>query len=403
MAELIYIASDGVVTNDNIGISSFGQNVRNEKLNILQGRTKKEHFYEILASFASNETLILYDSKMRSSSEAFTALQGSDKLALLSKKSAAIFFTSGTTGKPTAAFKTLDNILSEVNTHKMFFEAYGIKQVFVTVPLIHIYGYLFGMALPIKLQIDAVIQEEALPHDIIDICSRKPTLCVTNPVFIKAMLRLKDYTDLSKTLFISSTGVLQQSEAQQFEKMYKTKLFQLYGSTETGGIAIRESCDSHWNTLDGVQISEENGYLKVKSPYVSEYIFDGEIQQNSSYFTTMDLVGIESSSAFYLLGRSSELIKIGGKRLSVVEIETYLESLDGIDEALIGVNREAENLRGEKLSIFIVGNQMMVEKQNIKKQLHDYFGGIHFEYKIAFVELIAKTAAGKKQRASIMY
>lgn len=77
-----------------------------------------------------------------------------------------------------------------------------------------------------------------------------------------------------------------------------------------------------------------------------------------------------------------------------------MESLDGIDEALIGVNREAENLRGEALD-FCGGNQMMVEKQNIK-QLHDYFGGIHFEYKIAFVELIAKTAAGKKQRASII-
>lgn len=403
MAELIYIASDGVVTKESIGVSSFGQDTRNGKLNILQGQTKKEHFYEILNSFASNETLILYDSKMRSSSEALTALQENDKLSLLSKKSAAIFFTSGTTGKPTATFKTLGNLLSEVKTHKVFFEAYGIKQVLVTVPLIHIYGYLFGVALPIKLQVDAIIQEEVLPHDIIDICKHRPTLCVTNPVFIKALLRLKDYVDLSKTLFISSTGAMQQSEAQQFEKMYKTKLFQLYGSTETGGIAIRESCSDHWNALDGVQISEEGEYLKVKSPYVSEYIFDGGIQRSSSHFTTMDLARIENNSVFYLLGRSSELIKIGGKRLSIVEIETYLESLDGIDEALIRVSHEAENLRGEKLSIFIVGNQTMVEKQNIKKQLHDFFGGIHFEYKIAFVELIAKTAAGKKLRTSIAY
>lgn len=290
-----------------------------------------------------------------------------------------------------------------MNAHAAFFEAYKFERVFVSVPLIHIYGYLFGVALPIKLQTDIIIQEEILPHDIVDVCARKPTLCVTNPVFIKALLRLKNPIDLSKSLFISSTGALQQIEAREFEKMYKTKLFQLYGSTETGGIAIRESCDTHWNTLEGVQISEDDGYLKVHSPYVSEYIFDGEIQRNSSCFITKDLVKIEDNGVFYLLGRSSELIKIGGKRLSVVEIETYLESLEGVDEALVKVNYESENLRGEKLSISIVGSKIAVEKQNIKKQLHDYFGGIHFEYKITFVKLILKTSAGKKQRASIVY
>lgn len=362
---------------------------------------KIEYLQELLRAFESGKLVVLLDTSMTHTADKVNAMLGREmKDASFLKDAAALFFTSGTSGNPVGVLKSVEHIQREVQVHKQWLSRYTFEQCLVSVPFFHIYGFLFGLALPLSMDLDIVTQEHFLPGDFLTHVRQKPTLCITNPVFIRALNRFGGSDDLSASVFISSGGALESSEASVFERKYNTKLVQLYGSTETGGIAIREGGETMWRPLEGVAVDVSEGRLRVDSPYVSEYLYQDDFSPIPHPYLTTDLVRIENGE-FEIIGRESELIKIGGKRLSVVEIERYLETLEGIEEALVMIEYRPLLLRGELLHLRLRGQAASIDAAAVKKLLHDRFGGIHIECKIIMTDEIAKTATGKKIRAAL--
>lgn len=370
---------------------------------IPDSRNKLRQIEEIMGALITGNIPLLVDFSMHSSKikgEALALCRPDDFEVL--HDTAAFFFTSGTSGHPIGVAKSMGHLHHEVATHTQWLKSEVFEQCLVTVPLFHIYGFLFGLLVPDALDLEIVTKEDFLPHEIIHLCQSKPTLCITNPVFVRAMLRLREDVDLSNTLFICSSGPLQPSEAAAFEAKYTTHLTQLYGSSETGGIAIRKGDTHIWTPLEGVDVTcDKEGILCVDSPYVSRMVYDDGFETITSPFQTTDIVVI-GEGGFEIKGRCSELVKLGGKRLSMVEIERFLEELEGIDEALGFVEYHPEKLRGESLSLYLVGDETKISKTHLKKALHDYFGGIHIECKITMVDKIKKTAMGKKVRVRLV-
>jgi acyl-coenzyme A synthetase/AMP-(fatty) acid ligase len=357
---------------------------------------------EIIAALQVGNIPLLFDGAMKSGDEKARVLaqcnpEHYDEL----EDAAAFFFTSGTSGNSIAVVKTRRELSSEIEAHVRWMKEETFEQCLVTVPFFHIYGFLLGLSLPNALNLPIVTKEHFLPSEILNLCAPKPTLCITNPVFIRAMLRCNEEITLPDTLFISSSGPLEPHEAERFEAKYSTRLIQLFGSTETGGIALRQGGDPVWKPLFGVEISSDQGVLAVTSPFVSRSIFDQEFRPLPSLFKTTDIIEM-MPDGFTIIGRAAELVKIGGKRLSIVEIERFIEGMEGIDEALGCVEYHSGTLRGEVLTLSLVGDRVKINTTTIKKALHDYFGGIHIESKIVMVESIAKTAMGKKIRTQLV-
>ncbi|MDD4856411.1 MAG: AMP-binding protein [Sulfuricurvum sp.] len=369
---------------------------------ILKSTDKMTQIRNIMDAMNVGDIPLLYDKAMTTSREKgeYLAQFTPDVFDEL-HNAAALFFTSGTSGNPIGVVKTQEHIECEIHAHTRWLEGEYFEQCLVTVPFFHIYGFLFGLALPMEMGLEIVTKDDFLPHEILNLCSSKPTLCVTNPVFVRAMLRLHNNINLSQTLFISSSGPLEAEEAQCFEEKYFTRLIQLYGSSETGGIAIRSGGNSIWTPLDGVSISSDEGLLCVESPFVSQWIFDQTFTKITSPHRTTDIIEMVDNG-FKITGRASELVKIGGKRLSIIEIETFLEKMEGIEEALGFVEYHPQQLRGESLTLYLVGDETKIHKTILKKALHDHFGGIHIESKIMMVEKIQKTAMGKKIRSRLV-
>jgi hypothetical protein len=93
---------------------------------------------------------------------------------------------------------------------------------------------------------------------------------------------------------------------------------EVYGSTETGGIAWRrqEVADAPWTPLPGVKLTlKDDGTLHVRSPYVAP---GGE--------QTADLVRFVGEGRFELLGRSDRIAKVEGRRVSLAELESLAEA-----------------------------------------------------------------------------
>lgn len=396
------LQNDGTSICETYSVDVFGKNKVKKAFVVPNAINKMMQIRNILGALRGGNIPILFDSGMKSCSQKvksilFNTHQSSESY----DEAAVLFFTSGTSGNPIGVVKTRGHLQHETLTHKAWLCNEKFEQCLVTVPFFHIYGFLFGLTIPIALGLNIVTKEDFLPHEIVNLCMSKPTLCITNPVFIRAMLRLSINMDLSNTLFVSSSGPLEPHEAESFEKKYSTRLTQLYGSSETGGVAIRTGGQSVWKLLDGVRTTIDNGVLCVESPFVSKVVYDEDFQQVVSPFRTTDIVEI-FKDGFKIIGRESELVKIGGKRLSIIEIETFLEKMDGIEEVLASVKYRSQRLRGEILSLLVVGDKDMIHSIRVKKALHDYFGGIHIECKIVMIDKIEKTAIGKKMRTLIV-
>ena len=99
---------------------------------------------------------------------------------------------------------------------------------------------------------------------------------------------------------------------------------EVFGSTETGGIAYRQQHSSHelWQLFDGVQAElNQEGCLKLQSPNIAI-----DPDANNSWYQTADACRFHSATQFELLGRTDRIVKIEEKRISLVEVEQRLEA-----------------------------------------------------------------------------
>ena len=385
MARVIYITADGERRE-----LEYSQDVAKPSFDM----SKDELYISLHRAFESATIPILYDKNISSIKPRVDRLD----LDNLPSDTRAIFFTSGTTGEPTGALKSEENISKELEVLKNLFAPYNFERVIVTVPLIHIYGYLAGVMLPKALNADVILKEEFIPHELLNLAEEKRTLCITNPVFLKVLNKLKIDGNYSNITFLSSTGKLDADIAKSLCEKIGCKIYQLFGSTETGGIAYKIDDEELWRPLSGVEIKAVDKKLSVESDYISDYIIESELQKLDKPFLTTDIIEIVDDS-FRLLGRESEIIKISGKRISILEVESLLEQSRLIDEVLVKLSYSVDSHKDEQLALSIVSSIELVElKKEVREILRKNYKNINIKTTIKQVEKIAKTHTGKKIR-----
>jgi hypothetical protein len=110
-------------------------------------------------------------------------------------------------------------------------------------------------------------------------------------------------------------------------------------------VAVRQQHrqTSTWVPLRHVTVKlGEEGRLLVESPYVSE----GEVVTDERRrFTMGDRATLHDDGTFTLLERADRTVKVGGKRLSLPDMERELETHDWIDEAATLVFDQAAEAR----------------------------------------------------------
>ncbi len=318
-----------------------------------------------------------------------------DGIERVNEQSRLLFFTSGSSGFPVGAFKTTENLLAEVENLKKVLAKRKIDRVVVTVPFVHIYGILAGLLLPLQLgDVCLVIKEDFLPYELLDEVVEETTLVITTPVFIKALAKLPVEKALENALFVSSTGPLSTDDVKAFQSRYKTHLIQLFGSTETGGIAYKIGEDTRWKPLDGVVVGSFEEKLSVMSPYISDYLLKERIEELKQPYVTEDIVEIDKDG-FILVGRSNKLIKIAGKRISAIQIENLLEEIPGVEKAIVELVHKKELLRSEQIVITLEAKRT-IDKREIKEKLSQNYGIITIPFRVRYVDKIHYSAMNKK-------
>lgn len=231
--------------------------------------------------------------------------------------------TSGSTGAPTLIEKPLQCLESEVGVqHKTFNWLNSNAPIAASVSHQHIYGLLFRVLLPLmkgqliwRPMIRYPEDVALLPDD---------SLLISSPAFLKRAVTLPAFTSEAARLgaCISSGGALPETVAQ-------LRPIEIFGSTETGGIAWRHVSDSdtpeQWTFFKGVEAVVVDGCLALTSPFIP-----GE-----ELYQTNDRVRLIGGDRMELLGRADRIVKIEEKRISLTAVEQVLLSHDLLSEVAV--------------------------------------------------------------------
>jgi len=234
-----------------------------------------------------------------------------------------LIYTSGSTGKPKCIRKNLHQFENEVQVWEdmMGAELSGTETL-STVSHQHIYGMLFRLLLPFcggRIFLDQTASrweeiEEMAPTD-------KPYIIVSSPAHLSRQEPFEDGNLNIKPLFVfSSGGVVLPDFAKQAVLNFGAPVLEIYGSTETGGIAKRfnTGMDEVWNPLPKTIVSsDDRGCLTLQSPFLPTL---------EELYSTEDLVAFHQDGTFTLGGRADRIVKVEGKRVSLPRLEELLRS-----------------------------------------------------------------------------
>jgi acyl-CoA synthetase (AMP-forming)/AMP-acid ligase II len=235
---------------------------------------------------------------------------------------ATILFTSGSTGQPTAHVKTWGQLCHGAQSlaATLNWDDDASRAIVGSVPSQHMFGLETTVMLPWVTGTPVHTQKPLLPADLKNVLSQceLPSWWMTTPLHLRAPLHpLRGLAGV-----VASTMSLPAGIAQAAEAAWQIPVMEIYGSTETGALAIRRTAaESFWAPLPGVSLRNENGKTLAAGAHVGSTV------------TLGDELTLQPDGRFLWIGRSTDLIKVGGKRASLAALNLHLADIPGVDDA----------------------------------------------------------------------
>lgn len=206
------------------------------------------------------------------------------------------------------------------------------------------------------------------------------------------------------------------------ELLPNTRICMHYGSTEASRSAFMEFHSYKDNLLTAGHASPhtdikifstdgkvlplgEEGEVCVKGEHVTCSYWNESPERFASdffdgYFRTGDCATMDSEGNIYLKSRIKEMINVGGKKVSPLEVEDILNKIPGIKEsACIGIPDPGIVL-GEVVKAFIVADDSLTDNE-IMEQLKSQLEVYKLPIEIERIAEIPKTSSGKIQRLKL--
>lgn len=242
--------------------------------------------------------------------------------------------------------------------------------------------------------------------------------------FIKKMSGkyIGKFADQLKFIEIGSSFMPVEDKELLMSLLPKTRICMHYGSTEASRSAFMEFHTYKDNLLSigkaspNVEIKiftsqgtpaalGEEGEVCVKGEHVTCSYWNETPERFASdfydgYFRTGDCGTMDAEENIYLKSRIKEMINVGGKKVSPMEVEDILNTIPGIKEsACIGIPDPGIVL-GEVVKAFIVADDNLSDEE-IMQQLRPQLEVYKLPVEIERINAIPKTGSGKIQRLSL--
>lgn len=155
--------------------------------------------------------------------------------------------------------------------------------------------------------------------------------------------------------------------------------------------------------------AESEGFLCVRGqhlmtgywqkPELTKNVLKEDVITGESILHTGDWFYMDNKGFLFFKGRSDDIIKSRGEKVSPTEIEHALTSIEGINEAAV-VAQQDENL-GQAIIAFVTLNQSDLIDRKIKKLLMDKVETYMIPKDIIILQELPKTANGKVDKLNL--
>jgi acyl-coenzyme A synthetase/AMP-(fatty) acid ligase len=306
-----------------------------------------------------------------------------------------MLFTGGSTDKPKVWSKTPINMVNESDFLRERYRVDSRDLIASTVPPYHIYGLLYSILVPFLGSSSVMGKVYIFPQEIIAVLKDRPvTILVSVPVHYR-ILNGTEIDGSHLRLAFSSAGPLDRDDGIYFHKRSGIGVEEIYGSTETGGIACK--CTALGREMlepfDWVSCTIKSERLCVKSSLISPDLpVDDE-----GFFVTGDRAEFTGKGYFRLLGRADGVVKVGGKRVDINDVLDKIKQLPGIDDAYV-ISLKGRKGRDVDLAAMV---ETSLAEAELKQVLSEKLEPFAVPRRVRIVNKIPTTSTGKYDREAI--
>lgn len=300
-------------------------------------------------------------------------------------------FTSGSTGQPVAHHKTFGRMRrsAQAEAERLWAVAGGRCSVLGTVPFRHMYGLESTVLLPLLTGGQLSDKTPFFPADVAGALAElpEPRLLVTTPFHLRKLLE-SDAAIPPVAAILSATAPLSPDLAVLAESRLAAPLLEIYGSTETGQLAMRRPArNAEWETFEDVVLHQEQDATVATGGHLE------------GAQTLNDVVELLSPSVFRLIDRNANMVNIAGKRSSLAFLNHVIAGLPGVRDGVFCMPDPREGQDVARLAAFVVAPGL--SPSDILAALRPHLDPVFLPRPIVSLDVLPRDGNGKIAAAAL--
>ena len=345
---------------------------------------------------------------------------------LASSDIAEILFTTGTTGDPKGVCLSYNNIYSSASNINGYIGNRAEDIELLGLPICHSFGMgrircalmkgatiaILGNFANVRAFLKAFEQYHITGFGVVPAAW----------AYIRKMsgTRIAKYAEQIRYIEIGSAAMPLDTKKEMLAMFPNTRICMHYGLTEASRNCFQEFHDKvHLDSIGkpvcdkvdvkifdeyGVEAAcGEKGEICVKGNMVMARYLDDEDTEHAfygAYFRTGDCGYMDEDGFVYLLGREKELINVGGKKVSPMEVEDAIMAL-GVRDCVCVPMKDEKGIMGELVFCYVLKDSTTMTFEEIAEKLTDKLEVYKRPVAYDWIDKIPTTSSGKKQRVKI--
>jgi acyl-CoA synthetase (AMP-forming)/AMP-acid ligase II len=340
---------------------------------------------------------------------------------------ASLVYTSGSTGKPKGVTLTHLNIVSNTRSIVNYLHLTENDRIMVVLPFYYIYGksllnthfYSNGsVVIDNRFAFPNVILQTMQKTDITGFSGVPSTFMI---LLNKSVVKKQNFPSLRYVT--QAGGAMAPAIQKEVVNAFKpAKLYVMYGATEASArlsYLEPEDLTRKWGSIGKAipnvelaiaddqgnrQPAGVEGHIVARGSNMMQGYWNDpketeKVLRNGWYYTG-DIGKKDEEGFFYVVGRTKDMIKVGGERVSSKEVEEAILELKQVHEvAVIGI---ADEYLGEAIKAFIVlSEKNSINKEIVIKHCQKKLPGYKIPKHIEFIDSLPKNKSGKVMKSEL--
>jgi amino acid adenylation domain-containing protein len=345
---------------------------------------------------------------------------------------AALIYTSGSTGQPKGVMMTHQSMLFAAGSIAQYLRLSAEDRILNVLPLAFDYG-LYQLLIGVYLGATLVLEQSfTYPAQVLERArTAEVTVFPGVPTIFATLrsLRLRQQLTLPSVRRVTNTAAALPTEViESCREIFPNALiFAMYGLTECKRVSYLEpeelarrptsvgkaipGTEVFLLSVDGQPVPPgEPGILHVRGPhlmlgYWGEPELSARMLKPGHYpgermLCTQDYFRVDDEGFLYFVGRTDDIIKTRGEKVSPVEVEAVLHSIPGVREA--AVVGEPDELLGQAIHAFIVAEEgATLTARAIRQHCRTRLEAFMVPQEIFFLAELPRTATAKVRKEGL--